>query len=154
MFKGSRIVKAVLLLLLSVASVTPAVAEEQKPIANASVAFLSQYIWRGQELSHHSLVIQPSLTLNYLGVSANVWSNLDTDYYGETSGSLNETDLTLSCAHRFGPVNLPGRHSPGIKKAGALTLPQEREHLWGNEYCRSSQCMSTANRGQPGWRRL
>jgi hypothetical protein len=80
---ASRIVNAIPVLLLRLASVTPALAEEEEPTANTSVAFLSQYIWRGQELSHHSLVIQPSMSVNYLGASANVCSNRDTDYYAE-----------------------------------------------------------------------
>jgi hypothetical protein len=123
MSRASRIVNAILVLLLGLASVTPVLAEEEKPTANASVAFLSQYIWRGQELSHHSLVIQPSMTVSYMGVSANVWSNLDTDYYGETSGSLNETDLTLSYSRNVGPVNLTG----GYIYYGLDSIPDAQE---------------------------
>jgi hypothetical protein len=123
MSRASRIVNAILLLLLGLASVTPALAEEEKPTANASVAFLSQYIWRGQELSHHSLVIQPSMTVSYLGASANVWSNLDTDYYVEDSNSLNETDLTLSYSHNLGSVNLTG----GYIYYGLDSVPDAQE---------------------------
>jgi uncharacterized protein (TIGR02001 family) len=80
-------------------------AEEEAPSAEASVAFLSKYVWRGYELSDDSLVIQPSLTASYKGFSANLWGNLDTsyneeDYYGPgmpfDSNLWNETDFTLS----------------------------------------------------------
>lgn len=74
--------------------------EEDKPTANLTVAALSQYIWRGWELSNDSLVIEPSMTVSYKGVSANLWGNLDTDLYRQDDGaetnSWTETDLTLS----------------------------------------------------------
>lgn len=71
---------------------------EDKPEADASVSILSQYIWRGFELSKDSLVIQPSLTVGYKGFAANLWGNLDTDQFGMTSDTFNwnETDFTLS----------------------------------------------------------
>lgn len=84
--------------------------EEPKPYSSASVAFLSQYIWRGYELSKDSIVIQPSLTLGYQGFEANVWGNLDTkDKYLRTDKTnWNETDLTLSYTYDTGPVKLTG----------------------------------------------
>jgi len=71
---------------------------EDKPEADASVSILSQYIWRGYELSKDSLVIQPSLTVGYKGFAVNLWGNLDTDQYGMDSDAFNwnETDFTLS----------------------------------------------------------
>jgi hypothetical protein len=78
------------------AGASSVMAEEEKPTAEASVAFLSQYIWRGYELSKDSLVIQPSITTSYKGFSANLWGNLDTDYYATGSHNWNETDFTLS----------------------------------------------------------
>ncbi len=77
---------------------TGTVLAEDKPTADASVAFYSQYVWRGYELSEDSLVIQPSLTVGYKGFAANLWGNLDTDQAGMTSDSFNwnETDFTLS----------------------------------------------------------
>lgn len=78
-------------------------AEEKKPSATADVAFLSQYIWRGQELSRDSVVIQPSMTVSYRGFSANLWGNLDTDQYkSEEDSNWNETDFTLSYGKEFG----------------------------------------------------
>jgi hypothetical protein len=92
----------------------PAVAEEKKeepkPYFSGSVAGLSQYIWRGYELSKNSVVIQPSLTVGYKGFEANLWGNLDTNdqYTKANKANWNETDLTLSYAYDFGPVKLTG----------------------------------------------
>jgi uncharacterized protein (TIGR02001 family) len=82
--------------LLLAAGIPAAMAEEEAPSADASVAFLSQYIWRGFELSKDSIVIQPSLTASYKGFAANLWANLDTDLYGTDTHKWNETDFTLS----------------------------------------------------------
>ncbi len=74
--------------------------ESDKPTADLSVSFMSQYIWRGYELSRDSLVIQPSVTIGYKGFSANIWQNIDTDYWDYKNNpdmdSLNETDTTLA----------------------------------------------------------
>ena len=82
--------------LLLAAGLPAAMAEEETPSADASVAFLSKYVWRGFELSDDSLVIQPSLTTSYKGFSANLWANLDTDYSAAEGHKWNETDFTLS----------------------------------------------------------
>ncbi|MBW1678379.1 MAG: hypothetical protein JRJ79_17750 [Deltaproteobacteria bacterium] len=102
-----------LALFLTAVTVFPALAEEEKPSADLSVAVLSDYIWRGQELSRDSAVIQPSMTISYQDFSANLWSNLDTDPYTSTHGennssACNETDFTLSYAREFGPVSVEG----------------------------------------------
>jgi hypothetical protein len=83
-------------------------AEEDKPTADLTVAALSKYVWRGQEFSKDSVVIQPSMTVGYKGFSANLWGNLDTDLYDTTSESSNwtETDLTLSYDRSFGAVGV------------------------------------------------
>jgi uncharacterized protein (TIGR02001 family) len=78
------------------AGASSVLAEEEAPSADASVAFLSKYVWRGFELSDDSMVIQPSLTASYKGFSANLWANLDTDYYATGAHNWNETDFTLS----------------------------------------------------------
>jgi hypothetical protein len=77
--------------------------EEEKPTGDFSVSALSQYIWRGYELSRNSVVIQPSATIGYKGFSANIWGNLDTrPYYAGSipdksySSALTETDITLA----------------------------------------------------------
>ena len=54
-------------------------------------------------------MIQPSATVSYKDVSFNLWGNLDTDYYGDTTrneAQFNETDLTLSYDKSFGMVGL------------------------------------------------
>jgi len=96
---------------LCIAWIVPALAEE-KPLADFTVAALSQYVWRGQELSRDSLVIQPSMTMGYDGLSANLWGNLDTDPYielpGDDGSKWNETDFTLSYGNGYGPWNIQG----------------------------------------------
>ena len=83
-------------------------AEEEKPAMDATVSALNQYVWRGQEMTRNSIVIQPSLTASYKGFSINLWGNLDTDPYTRTdtsySGTWTETDFTLSYSKSFGIV--------------------------------------------------
>jgi hypothetical protein len=76
--------------------------EAPKPTASLYVDFLNQYIWRGYALSdaQKGMVIQPSVTVSYLGFSLNVWGNFDTDDRNpvgpEFGPAWNETDITLS----------------------------------------------------------
>lgn len=90
----------------------PCPAEEDKPekgekalSGEVSLSALSAYIWRGQELSRHSLVLQPSFTLNYRGFSANLWGNLDSDPYVDGGDHWNETDYSLSYEGEYGLLN-------------------------------------------------
>jgi len=79
------------------------------PTASGEVGLLSQYVWRGFGLSRDSLVIQPSLTVSYLGFSLNLWGNLDTDVYEgsfEGQAKWTETDMTFGYERAFGPVTL------------------------------------------------
>ena len=71
-------------------------AEEETPTADATVSIYSTNVWRGFGLSDDSIVIQPSMTVGYKGFAANLWGNLDTDYYATDSTNYNETDITLS----------------------------------------------------------
>jgi hypothetical protein len=84
--------------------------EEPKPYATGATTFGNKYVWRGYELSKDSLVIQPSLTVGYLGLEVGLWGNLDTkDRYIKTEkANWNETDLTLSYTKEIGPVKLTG----------------------------------------------
>ena len=84
--------------------------EEPKPYFSGAVAGLSQYIFRGYELSKDSVVIQPSLTVGYRGFEATLWGNLDTNdkYTKADKANWNETDLTLSYTYDFGPVKASG----------------------------------------------
>lgn len=84
--------------------------EEPKPYTNAAVTFASKYMWRGYEQSKDSLVIQPSMTVGYRGFEANVWGNLDSNdnFTKANKANWNETDLTLTYTHKFGPIGLTG----------------------------------------------
>lgn len=91
----------------------PLFAEAAAPAGEVSVGVLSQYIWRGYESSRHSVVIQPSATVGYGGLSANLWGNLDTDPYAQPgedahAARWNETDLTLSYSRTLGRFTLGG----------------------------------------------
>ncbi len=82
---------------------------EDVPTGGVDVSFLSQYIWRGYELSKDSMVIQPSATIGYKGFAFNLWGNLDTDVYSgqfKDSAKWNETDMTVSYDHSFGPLGV------------------------------------------------
>lgn len=81
---------------------------EDKPAADFSTAVLSQYVWRGFGLSEDSIVIQPSMTVEYKGLSFNVWGNLDTDQKSDDTNNWNETDFTVSYSKSFGPVGVSG----------------------------------------------
>jgi hypothetical protein len=120
-----EVITAVLLLLIVAALPVTIRAEEQKPAApeqntveqkqeedkvtgEVAASVLSAYIWRGQELTRHSVVIQPSMTANYNGFTANLWGNLDIRPYGASgenySSNFTETDVTLSYSRKFGII--------------------------------------------------
>lgn len=90
--------------------------EEEKVTGSVSLGAYNRYIFRGYELSSDSVVIQPSITLSYKGFSLNYWGNIDTNEKGTQSfvpdrpgrKSFNESDLTLSYTHSFGPLSLTG----------------------------------------------
>ncbi len=103
--------------LSAMAAQEPSQAAETKPAAQAEVnqitgeaaaAVLSAYIWRGQEMTRNSVVIEPSITVNYKGFTSTLWGNLDTNPYsaGDAKHSSNwtETDFILSYGHEFGIV--------------------------------------------------
>jgi len=105
-------VTSILVSFLLTISAVPLFAEEEKPTADATVSVLSKYVWRGQELSRNSAVIQPSLTVGYKGFSVNVWGNLDTNPYSSGANSYSstwtETDATISYSKTLGLFNLGG----------------------------------------------
>jgi hypothetical protein len=125
-----NIVTTFLLLLIIAAGPATSRGEEQKPAApppppveqkqeadkvtgGVDLNVLSAYIWRGQEASRNSAVIQPSATISYKGFSVNVWGNLDTKPYSTTADSYaakyTETDYTISYAKKFGILQVtPG----------------------------------------------
>ncbi len=89
-------------------AVTTSFAGDEKPTAELEMSVLSQYIWRGQELSQDSLVLQPSLTVEYKGFGFNLWGNLDTETVLEDTNNWNETDMTLYYGTNIGPVGVTG----------------------------------------------
>ena len=114
--------------------VTVAKAEEEKPAMDATVSALNQYVWRGQEQTRESVVIQPSLTASYKGFSVNLWGNLDTDPYSRTnasySGTWTETDFTLSYGKSFGIVTAGAGYiyyGLSAPNAGATDPPDSQE---------------------------
>lgn len=99
----------VLILLLGAAGQGRA-AEEDKVSGEAAVSVLSAYIWRGQELSRFSPVVQPAATVSYRGFSVNLWGNLDTRPYSAgtdgSSSNFTEVDATISYTRAFGMVSV------------------------------------------------
>jgi len=86
--------------------------EEERPTGDFTVAAMSQYIWRGYEMSRHSIVVQPAAAIGYKGFSAGLWGNLDTrPYFAGTTdtshaSSWNEGDFTISYTKKLGIFNL------------------------------------------------
>jgi hypothetical protein len=117
--KNSTKIKTIIFLLMLVLTTLPMLSwaaeeseqapAEDKVTGEVAASVLSAYIWRGQELTRHSLVIQPSMTVGYKGFTANIWGNLDTDPYltdnEESSSNFTETDITLSYTHKIGIVS-------------------------------------------------
>lgn len=99
----------IILALLIAFSATTCPAQEKKSedelTGEISLSVLSAYVSRGQELSRNSVVMQPSMTLNYKGLAINYWGNLDMKPYSVTdadySAKYNETDITLSYTKKF-----------------------------------------------------
>ena len=86
---------------------------------SAAMSVLNRYIFRGYELSSHSVVFQPSLTINYAGFSANIWTNIDDSEHATQSfspvvssrGTINrfdETDLTFNYTYNIDKLALTG----------------------------------------------
>jgi hypothetical protein len=97
----------------SAATPVSATTPEDPVTGEFAVSAMTQYIWRGYELSRNSAVIQPSITLGYKGFTANFWGNIDTQPYyagyqtGKSySGTWNETDLTISYIKTLGLFNV------------------------------------------------
>ena len=97
---------------------TPAVQDtrDNPPTGSASVGVFNRYVFRGYELSAHSAVIQPAVTVSYKGLGISMWGNIDTDEHPTQSfvpdrngqKSFNETDLTLSYTYNIDKLSLTG----------------------------------------------
>ncbi|MBP5423519.1 MAG: hypothetical protein IJ916_05580 [Paludibacteraceae bacterium] len=64
--------------------------EEEKFSATIGTDFVSQYIWRGQDLGSFS--VQPTMGIEYKGLSLSAWGNIGISNHDDTK----ELDLTLS----------------------------------------------------------
>ena len=126
------------------AAPTPPAAEAvpAPPAVTGSVAMsaLNRYIFRGYELSSHSLVLQPTLTINYSGFSATLWSNIDSSEHqtqsfapvvtGRGHNNYDETDLTLSYTYNIDKLALTG----GFIYYGTQYAPETQELFVSGTY--------------------
>jgi hypothetical protein len=101
-----KMLSAMFLSILVLVTAFPCPAEEEKPektlSGELSLSALSAYIWHGQELSRHSVVLQPSLTFQYKGFSATAWGNWDSGPYMDGTDRLNEEDYSVSYEGGYG----------------------------------------------------
>lgn len=74
-----------------------ATSAQERVEATASADFVSQYVWRGQDLG--GISVQPTLGLSWRGLSLSAWGNVGFD-----SGDTKELDLTLG--YRVGGFNV------------------------------------------------
>jgi hypothetical protein len=110
--------------------------EEDKVTGEIDLSVLSAYIWRGQELSRDSVVVQPAVTASYKGFSLNVWGNFDTRPYSAAdakyAANYTETDYTISYSKKFGILQVtPGYiyYGLGAPYAGG-TAPLDSQELF------------------------
>jgi len=112
-----------MIILMLTVLITTASADEATPVTqgnmvtgSASASLFNRYVFRGYELSAHSAVIQPAMTVSYKGVSGSMWGNIDTEenptqsFVPDREGqkSFNETDLTLSYNYGIDKLALTG----------------------------------------------
>jgi hypothetical protein len=109
---------------------------EEKVTGELDLSVLSAYIWRGYEQTRNSVVVQPSVTANYKGFSANVWGNLDTNPYSSANANYatkyTETDYTISYSKKFGILQVtPGYiyYALGAPYAGG-TAPLDSQEVF------------------------
>jgi hypothetical protein len=113
-----------------------------KPTAELDMGVFSQYIWRGEALSKDSLVVEPSATLGYQGVSVNIWGNFDSDSKAYNGAKYNETDITLSYSHDVGITKLTGGYIyyglneqpfvPATAKTPAIPASRDTQELFAS----------------------
>jgi hypothetical protein len=136
-----KIIMIVFALLIATAAPVVAGADEQKPpedkvTGEIDLSVLNAYIWRGQELTRNSVVVQPAATVSYKGFSLNVWGNLDTKPYPSTDanygGKYTETDYTISYSKKLGILQVtPGYiyYALGAPSSGA-TAPLDSQEVF------------------------
>jgi len=74
--------------------IMPASASAIEVSGTAGLDVLTNYVWRGQQLSDDHGVVQPYLEASYKGVTVNFWANEDLQNSQHT-----ETDFTLSYSY-------------------------------------------------------
>lgn len=75
------------------------------PTVTLDTSFFNKYVWRGLVLTDGP-VFQPSVTLEWQGLSLNVWGNLDLDNVNNLRGEFNEVDYTIGYEHEIiGPLS-------------------------------------------------
>ncbi len=91
--------KKIVLFALGLVMSTTVLAQEKEKIETTIAAdFVTQYIWRGQDLG--SVAVQPTLGVSYKGLSLTAWGS-----YGLTNANdVKEFDLTL--AYSLGGFNI------------------------------------------------
>jgi hypothetical protein len=83
---------------------------------SASLAVLSQYIFRGYQIGKNSVVLQPTATVEYRGFAVTFWGNVDTQEHATPyftpdlpgQASFNEADVSLSYTRSIGKLSLTG----------------------------------------------
>lgn len=90
--------------------------EEPRVNGGVSLGVYNQYIFRGYEIGKSGLVVQPSLTASYRGLSFTFWGNLDTNqrdtktaaFNNQFKKGWNETDVTLTYTYAVNRLSLTG----------------------------------------------
>jgi Bacterial protein of unknown function (Gcw_chp) len=92
--KLSIVSRAVTLLVFITCSV--ALAEEAGPTLkfDASVDYMSKYIWRGQNLQDDGAV-QPSINFTYGNLTGSIWGSVEMSKINNNSGEITEVDYSL-----------------------------------------------------------
>ena len=90
--------RALMLTMLLAMALTVEAQEKEKVETNVGADFVSEYIWRGQELGHVSM--QPTLGISYKGFSIDAWGSVGLSDSSDTK----EFDLTIG--YSFGNLNI------------------------------------------------
>ncbi|MDZ4164308.1 MAG: hypothetical protein U1C55_04195 [Smithellaceae bacterium] len=115
---GKRL-SSFLIAAVAFALLTPAITlagEKEKISGEITMATFSQYISRGQELSRHSMAVQPYLGASYGGFTLGLWGNWDSAPYDLAGGAAanakwNEFNYTFSYGRSFGDLYLEGGYN-------------------------------------------
>jgi len=129
--------KLILLILgMSVLNYTVTCFAENKIELEASVDFLSKYIWRGQNIDDDP-VFQPGISAAYGNLNASIWGNLELTNINDKSGDFSELDYSLGYTGTLPSVDGVG-YSIGViyydfpsSAADGNRTPDTTEVYWG-----------------------